>query len=161
MFTRALLLLACCLSAFYAGWPRPSLLGVSALGGGAISEQEWRGLNLWPDSLAKWSGMKAIYLPEQLPDGPRLHGRCLQRDCLVKAGRAAGADQVLSGSVENLNGQWLVAWRLISLREDHSEKVRVCLIPAGDTPALLEGLRDWLRDGAPDNALATREVIPQ
>jgi hypothetical protein len=161
MFTRALLLLACCLSALYAGWPRPSLLGLSALGGGAISEQEWCGLNLWPDSLEQWSGQKVIYLPDRRIEGPARHSRCLRRDCLVQAGRSAGVDRVLSGSVENLNGRWLVAWRLISLREDHREKVQVCQIPAGDTKALRDCLRDWLRDGAPDNALATREEIPE
>lgn len=146
MFTRALLLLACCLPVLYAGWPRPSLLGVSFAVGTGIREQERRVLNMDPDSLESWTGMRVILLGESGLDGPVLHDRCFRKTCLLEFGRLAGVDQVWHASLEQVADRWLLSWRWFPIHDAGREEVVVRTLPAGDTVALHAAIREWFQN---------------
>lgn len=103
-------------------------------------------LNMDPDSLESWTGMRVILLGESGLDGPVLHDRCFRKTCLLEFGRLAGVDQVWHASLEQVADRWLLSWRWFPIHDAGREEVVVRTLPAGDTVALHAAIREWFQN---------------
>jgi len=81
------------------------------------------------DSITTWSGCRATNLADIVSGSSSYLRSCLRLPCILKAGRQAGVDYVLSGSIDVIGQQVIIGWRLAAVESGVDHKVSAIVVP--------------------------------